>query len=75
MFQKAILVKPEGTHFMGHENFIQEAFVGYKYGTFSKLGIICERTTPSGGEEAMDVDEESKVEPVAATNNMNKFNL
>lgn len=59
---------------MGHESFVQEAFVGYKYGTFSKLGIICERN-PSGGEEAMDVDEESKVEPDAPASNMNEFNL
>jgi len=63
MFQRAIRVNPIGTNFMMSEKFVQECFVGYKYGTFTKLGFICERTKPEDyfeeenkEEDSMDVD-------------------
>ena len=88
MFQKAITVEPRfgGRNFMGSEDFVQEAFVGYKYGTFSKLGIVCERTPRSAypqdqagaaeesKEDAMDVDEDSSQQNPAA-NKLNRFNM
>ena len=58
-------------HFAG-DKFVQETMIGYKYGSFSKLGIVCERTDPSlypnqeevkQEEEPMEVDETS--EPAA----------
>ena len=36
-----------GGKFMGSEDFVQEAFVGYKYGSLMKLGVVCERTPRS----------------------------
>ena len=46
MFQRAILVNPvmEREQYFGSDKFVQEALVGYKYGTFYKLGFLCERT-------------------------------
>ena len=79
MFQKAIPVHPNGFKHMGNDRFAQECFVGYKYGTLYKLGIICERTRPEQyalaqngeesktGEEPMQVDESSDMQ--AATSN------
>ena len=39
----AIPVHPPGFPHMGDEKFAMETLVGYKYGTFFKLGFICER--------------------------------
>ena len=43
-----------------------ESFVGYKYGTYFKLGVFCERTNPSDyldeiEEDIMEVDESSEM--------------
>ena len=72
MFQRAILVEPRigGKKFMGSEDFVQEAFVGYKYGTYFKLGVFCERTKPSDypeeiEEDKMEVDESSEMSQAA----------
>lgn len=71
--------------FMGSEDFVQEAFVGYKYGSLMRLGVVCERTPRSqypqnqaaaaeeNKEEAMDVDEDSSGQVQAAK--MKKFNM
>ena len=70
---------PNGIDHMGIDKFAQECFIGYKYGTFYKLGIICERTKPEqyaiaasseeeskeGGEEPMQVDEDSSMQAAA----------
>ena len=78
MFQRAITVHPNSVRHMGDDKFAQACFVGYKYGTFTKLGIICERTRPEqyanagaeeevkGGEQAMEVDEDSNMQAAAA---------
>ena len=62
---------------MGDEKFAQECFIGYMYGTYKKLGFICERTSQEqyaaaqdeeskGGEEPMQVDEDSSMMAAAA---------
>ena len=68
MFQRAIRVNPIGTDYMMSDTFVQECFVGYKYGSYYKLGLVCERTKPedypqeeSKEEDSMDVDETSDV--------------
>lgn len=78
MFQRAITVHPNGIKHMGEDKFVQECLIGYKYGTFSKLGLICERTKPElytveeskgnagSGEEPMEVDEDSSLQAAAA---------
>ncbi len=63
------------------ERLVQEAFVGYKYGTYFKVGLVCEHTPISAyqnGEEEkkedqMEVDEQSSVPAVADP--LAKFNL
>lgn len=63
---------------MGDDKFAQECFIGYMYGTFKKLGFICERTTQEQyaaalneerkeGEEPMQVDEDSSMAAAATT--------
>ena len=64
---------------MGDDDFLQEAFVGYKYGTFSKFGLVCERLPPSAygpGEngDSMEVDEGSAVAMVQK-DDLSKFNM
>ena len=68
MFQRAILIYPHGREFkqFGQEKFVMESFVGYKYGTYFKLGVFCERTNPSDypdeiEEDKMEVDESSEM--------------
>ena len=57
---------------MSQENFIQEAFVGYKYGTFSKLGVVCQRTPVA---EETKHDEGMEVDQAASATSMDKFNM
>lgn len=46
--------------YLGEDKFVQETFIGYKYGSYSKLGLVCERTDPSAYEEVkQDSDEDS----------------
>ena len=61
MFQRAILIYPHGRDFnqFGQEKYVMESFVGYKYGTYYKLGLFCERTKP---EDYPDEQEEMKME-------------
>ena len=42
MFQRAILVHSERTSLFDEQQLIHATFIGYKYGTFSKLGVVCE---------------------------------
>lgn len=61
---------------------MQEAFVGYKYGTFSKLGLVTEHTPLSAypkssaeesKEDEMEVDEQSSGPRDLTQFNMDKF--
>ena len=48
VFQEAILVHPTMNYrYFCSDKFVSETMIGYKYGTFSKLGVVCERTDPS----------------------------
>ena len=45
MFQRAIVVDPTlSVSYMGDDKFVQETLIGYKYGSYTKLGLVCERT-------------------------------
>ena len=64
------------------EQFVQEAFVGYKYGTFSKLGLVTEHTPLSAypqssaeeeNKDDMEVDEQSSGPRDLTQFNMDKF--
>ena len=57
MFQRAITVHPHGCNHMGSDRFAQETLIGYKYGTFSKLGLICERTSSTNSTNASNEEE------------------
>ena len=46
-------------HFAG-DKFVQETMISYKYGTFSKLGIVCERTNPSQYPDQEEVKQEEE---------------
>ena len=48
MFQRAISVYPHGCDFehFGNDKFAMASLVGYKYGSYFKLGFLCERTKP-----------------------------
>lgn len=68
MFEKAIVVHPQGGKFWMDEKIVQEAFVGYKYGTYFKLGLVCEHTPESAypennvNSDTVNAEEEKKEE-------------
>lgn len=62
MFQSAFRAGPFGRQFFMHERFVQESYVGYKYGSYFRLGLICKRTRPEDYPAADQQDEEVKME-------------
>ena len=66
IFQLAIPVYPQGGEYLGDDVVAQEMFVMYKYGSFQKLGLVCERTPsdqyPAGALETRQEEEEKKDE-------------
>ena len=62
MFEKAIVVHPEGGKFWMDDRIVQEAFVGYKYGTYFKLGLVCEHTPASAYTQSANSDTQLNAE-------------
>ena len=86
MFQRAISVYPNGCGFehLGNDKFAMASFVGYKYGSYFKLGLLCERTKPedypqegASEEQKMEVDESSQTQaaPQGGKRDLTQFNM
>ena len=82
MFQMAVSVHPEfaerDNSFFGEERFIQAKFVAYKYGSWLKLGLICERTKAEDypSEESKEEEEQKMVvDESAGPRDLTDFNM
>ena len=83
MFQRAIVVDPLlREDYLGQDKWVQETLVGYKYGSYTKLGFICERTpeadypkTSTDRDEGMEVDETSQGPVDAKASKLDEFNM